>query len=69
MNDEPIYTTEEAAQLLRVHKMTIRRWIETGKIHPDEWFRPGKDYRILGRAVLRLRSDQGGFKADPRVAS
>jgi excisionase family DNA binding protein len=58
INDEPILTTEEVAVLLAVSKMTVRRWIESGVIQRDEWFRPGKDYRIYQRAVRRLRGEE-----------
>ena len=58
LNDEPILTTEEVANLLAVSKMTVRRWIESGVIQRNEWFRPGKDYRIYARAVRRLRGEE-----------
>ena len=58
INDDPILTTEEVAQMLAVSKMTVRRWIESGVILRGEWFRPGKDYRIYARAVRRLRGEE-----------
>jgi excisionase family DNA binding protein len=58
INEEPILTTEEVAELLAVSKMTVRRWIESGIIQRNEWFRPGKDYRIYMRAVRRLRGEE-----------
>ena len=60
VDDEPILTTEEVARMLAVSKMTVRRWIESGVILRDEWFRPGKDYRIYARAVRRLRGGEPG---------
>ena len=57
-SDDAILTTDEVARALAVSKMTIRRWIENGTIQQNEWFRPGKDYRIYARAVRRLRGEE-----------
>lgn len=40
---EEYYTAEEAAELLRVHKLTIYRWIQMGKLPA---FKVGAQYRI-----------------------
>lgn len=58
LEQDPILTTEEVARMLAVSKMTVRRWIESGVILREEWFRPGKDYRIYARAVRRLRGEE-----------
>ncbi|MCH7730835.1 helix-turn-helix domain-containing protein, partial [Patescibacteria group bacterium] len=40
---ERLYTTEQAAKLLQVSVITIRRYIKSGKLRASKI---GKDYRI-----------------------
>ena len=37
------YTTEEVAKLLKVHVITVRRWLETGKMRGHK---AGRQWRI-----------------------
>ncbi len=43
MPDERIYSLDEAAGWLGVHRNTLRKWILSGELVAS---RPGKEYRI-----------------------
>jgi excisionase family DNA binding protein len=57
---EPVLTVPEAADALRLHPSTVRRWLREGHLQGT---RMGKAWRIPWRAVFRedgtLRSDLG----------
>jgi excisionase family DNA binding protein len=57
MMTETYYTLEEAAQLLKLHPQTLRRWIREGKLPA----------RRFGRQ-FRLRSDDLEHAAQPALA-
>ena len=57
MTSEVYYTLEEAANMLRLHPQTLRRWIREGKL-PARRF--GKQFR--------LRREDFESVAQPRVA-
>lgn len=40
------YTTDEVAELLKVHRETIRRWIVSGKLHAIQLPSERGSYRI-----------------------
>lgn len=48
-----IYTTEEAQQALKVSKSTFKRLLKKGLIKANK---VGRQYRILGKEILRLVS-------------
>jgi len=48
-----VYTTEEAQQLLKVSSSTIMRLIKKGIIRTAK---VGKQYRIMGKELLRILS-------------
>lgn len=50
-----VYTTQEAQQLLKVSPSTTMRLIKKGIIRTAK---VGKQYRILGKELLRLLSPQ-----------
>lgn len=54
--DDGVYTLREACRLLRISEATARRWIKEGRL-PGR--KIGRDYRFLGRDLLRyLTSEQ-----------
>lgn len=59
MDDEikpnAIYTTGEAQKLLKVSNSTIKRLLKKGLIKANK---VGRQYRILGKEILRLVSPQ-----------
>ena len=59
MDDEikpnTIYTTGEAQKLLKVSNSTIKRLLKKGLIKANK---VGRQYRILGKEILRLVSPQ-----------
>lgn len=50
-----IYTTAEAQQLLRISNSTIKRLIKKELIRANK---VGRQYRILGKEILRLVSPE-----------
>jgi excisionase family DNA binding protein len=55
-----VYTTEEAQKLLRVSNSTIKRMLKRGLINANK---VGRQYRILGKEILRLISPETEQKA------
>lgn len=59
MNNEikpySVYTTDEAQQLLKVSKSTMKRFLKKGLIKANKL---GRQYRILGKEMLRIVSPQ-----------
>lgn len=53
INQEEVYTTEEAQKYLKVSNSTLMRMIKKGLIHGAK---VGKQYRILGKELLRIVS-------------
>ena len=53
VNENEIYTPEEARQILKVSSSTITRLIKRGLIRAAK---VGKQYRIMGKELLRLAS-------------
>ena len=53
INPNEVYTTEEAQQLLKISPSTTMRLIKKGIIRTAKI---GKQYRILGKELLRLLS-------------
>ncbi len=53
MNEPDFYLVEELAEKLRLNKMTIYRWIKTGKLTA---FKIGKGYRITSEEFERFIS-------------
>lgn len=50
-----VYTTDETQQLLKVSKSTMKRLLKKGMIRANKL---GRQYRILGKEILRLVSPQ-----------
>ena len=50
-----VYTTEEAEKLLKVSNSTIKRMLKKGLIKANK---VGRQYRILGKEILRLVSPE-----------
>lgn len=50
-----VYTTDEAQQLLKVSKSTMKRFLKKGLVRANKL---GRQYRILGKEMLRLVSPQ-----------
>lgn len=61
MQQEQVYSIDEAAQMLRVHPDTIRRMIKRGELQAN---RVGRQYRIP-RSELEKFTD-GGQKKEGR---
>ena len=55
VNENEIYTPEEAKQILKVSSSTISRLIKQGLIRAAK---VGKQYRILGKEILRTVSPE-----------
>lgn len=53
IRENEVYTTEEAQNYLKVSNSTLMRMIKTGLIHAAKI---GKQYRILGKELLRIVS-------------
>ena len=50
-----IYTTQEAEQLLKVSNSTIKRLLKRGILRANK---VGRQYRILGKEILRMLSPE-----------
>ena len=56
LSSEGVYTLQEACRFLRISESTARRWIKDGRLRGRKI---GRDYRFLGRDLLRcLTSEQ-----------
>ena len=55
-----VYTTEEAQAILKVSNSTIKRMLKKGLIRANK---VGRQYRILGKELLRLVSPEAEQKA------
>lgn len=55
-----VYTTDEAQQLLKLSKSTMKRFLKKGLIKANKL---GRQYRILGKEMLRLVSPQTEARA------
>ncbi len=53
IKENEVYTPEEARALLKVSSSTVTRMIKTGLIRTA---RVGKQYRIMGKELLRILS-------------
>ncbi len=61
--DQPLLRVKDAAQLLRVSKWTIYRWIDEGRLNATKI--GGGSLRIFGRSVMALVENN---RTDPRPA-
>lgn len=55
IQENAVYTTEEARQLLRVSDSTIKRLLKRGLLRANK---VGGQYRILGKEILRVISPE-----------
>ncbi|MBU0660599.1 helix-turn-helix domain-containing protein [Patescibacteria group bacterium] len=55
-----IYTTSEVEQLLKISKSTMKRLLKSGLIKANK---VGRQYRILGKEILKLVSPEVEKKA------
>ncbi len=55
LNENEVYTLEEAEKILKVSKSTMLRLIKKGIVHAAKI---GKQYRIMGKELLRLLSPE-----------
>lgn len=55
-----VYTTQETQQLLKISKSTTKRLLKKGLIRANK---VGRQYRILGKEILRLVSPEFEKKA------
>ncbi len=53
INPNGIYTTDETRELLRISPSTIKRMLKKGLIRANKI---GRQYRILGKEILRVIS-------------
>lgn len=56
-----VYTTEETSQLLKISASTMKRLLKKGLIQANKI---GRQYRILGKEILRLLSPALEHKAE-----
>ena len=56
-----IYTTEETQKILKISPSTMKRLLKKGLIQANKI---GRQYRILGKEILRLVSPQIERKAE-----
>ncbi len=59
MEQDEFLTVEEAAQRLKVHDQTIRRWVRSGYL-PGKLISRRAGWRISAAAVQRLLTDGPG---------
>lgn len=55
IKENAIYTREESQELLKISQSTMMRLIKSGIIHSAKI---GKQYRIMGKELLRILSPQ-----------
>lgn len=55
INENEVYTPQETTQLLKVSSSTLTRMIKKGLIRTA---RVGKQYRIMGKEILRVLSPE-----------
>ncbi len=55
IKENEVYTPEEVRQLLKVSPSTVTRMIKTGLIRTAK---VGKQYRIMGKELLRILSPE-----------
>ena len=55
INENEVYTPEEARVILKVSESTVTRMIKSGLIRAAKI---GKQYRIMGKELLRVLSPQ-----------
>ncbi|MDD5085614.1 MAG: helix-turn-helix domain-containing protein [Candidatus Omnitrophica bacterium] len=55
IDENEVYTTQETQQILKVSSSTMMRFIKKGVIHAAK---VGKQYRIMGKEILRLVSPE-----------
>lgn len=55
-----VYSTEEASKLLKVSMSTMKRLLKNGAIKANK---VGRQYRILGKDILRMLSPEVEEKA------
>jgi excisionase family DNA binding protein len=60
IKENSIYTTEETRTLLKVSDSTMKRLLKKGLIKANKI---GRQYRILGREILRLVSPEAEKEA------
>ena len=60
INENSVYTTAETQKLLKVSQSTMKRLLKKGLIKGNKI---GRQYRILGREILRLVSPEAETKA------
>jgi len=60
INENEVYTTAEAQELLKISSSTMKRLLKKGLIRANK---VGKQYRILGHELLRLVSPEVDVKA------
>ncbi|PLX21819.1 hypothetical protein C0584_01805 [Candidatus Parcubacteria bacterium] len=58
-----VYTTAEAKDILRISESTIKRLLKKGVLRANK---VGKQYRILGKEILKLISPEVERKATKR---
>ncbi|MFA6339033.1 MAG: helix-turn-helix domain-containing protein [Candidatus Paceibacterota bacterium] len=58
-----IYTTEETQKLLKVSNSTLKRMLKNGLINANK---VGKQYRILGKEILRIVSPETEKEAEKK---
>lgn len=60
LKENSIYTTAETQEILKISKSTMKRLLKKGMIRANKI---GKQYRILGREILRLVSPEAEKEA------
>jgi excisionase family DNA binding protein len=60
VKENTIYTTEETQNLLKISNSTMKRLLKKGLIKANKI---GRQYRILGREILRLVSPEAEKEA------
>jgi excisionase family DNA binding protein len=60
LKENSIYTTTETQEILKISPSTMKRLLKKGMIRANKI---GKQYRILGREILRLVSPEAEKEA------
>jgi excisionase family DNA binding protein len=66
IHENEVYTPEEAQKILKISASTMMRLIKNGLIHAA---RVGKQYRILGKELLRMLSPKIEDRVGKRTRS
>jgi hypothetical protein len=57
MTTDRLYKVEEVAEIFQVDPMTVRRWVKAKLTIGEDYFKPGREYRITEAGIRKLRGE------------